>query len=55
MSIACRFLSFADADGENNYIPVENVVCLDVTRRLVFDNEVWDEMERGRRLNENLN
>jgi len=50
-----RFISFADENGEENYIPVENIVCLDVSRRLVYNDQEWEEIERKWMLDNNTN
>jgi hypothetical protein len=55
LSFGERFISFADEDGEQNYIPVENILCLDVSRRLVYNDQEWAEMERRRMLDNNVN
>lgn len=55
LSVDGRFISFTDEDDEQNYIPVENIICLDVARRLVFCDIQWEEMERKRVMDNNTN
>lgn len=49
------FISLPDEDGEQNYIPVTNIDCLEVTRAFVYPDEIWEDMENMRRMEDNKN
>ncbi len=49
------FITLPDEDGEQNYIPVCNILCIEVARRLIYPDEVWNEMEQQRDLDSNVN
>ena len=49
------FISLTDEDGEQNYIPVINIDCLEVDRRFIYPDEVWDELENMRDIENNTN
>lgn len=55
LSIEGRFIAFNDADDERNYFPLENVICIDVARKLVFKDALWAVMERRRSIDNNPN
>ncbi len=49
------FISLPDEDGEQNYIPVKNIDCLEVDRVFIYPDDMWEEMERIRDIENNLN
>lgn len=49
------FITLPDNDGEQNYIPVRNIVCLELDRRLVITNEDWHQIQLQRNLGRSLN
>lgn len=49
------FISLPDEDGEQNYIPVINIDCLEVDRAFIYPDDMWEEMERIRDVENNKN
>ena len=49
------FISLPDEDGEQNYIPVTNIDCLEVGRAFIYPDEMWEEMENMRKMEDNKN
>ena len=49
------FISLPDGDGEQNYIPVINIDCLEVARAFIYPDDMWDDMENLRKVNDNKN
>jgi hypothetical protein len=49
------FLSLPDMDGEQNYIPVINIDCLEADRAFIYPDDMWEEMERMRDIENNTN
>ena len=49
------FISLPDEDGEQNYIPVTNIDCLELARAFIYPDDMWEEMENMRRLEDNKN
>ncbi|MEO6733047.1 MAG: hypothetical protein ABIN01_17620 [Ferruginibacter sp.] len=49
------FISLPDEDGEQNYIPVTNIDCLEMARAFVYPDDTWEEMENMRRMEDNKN
>ncbi len=49
------FISLPDEDGEQNYIPVKNIDCLEVDRAFIYPDDIWEEMERIRYIENNQN
>lgn len=49
------FISLPDEDGEQNYIPVTNIDCLETARVFIYSDEAWEEMERRREIENNKN
>lgn len=49
------FISLPDEDGEQNYIPVTNIDCLETARVFIYFDEAWEEMERRREIENNKN
>ncbi|MBC7627892.1 MAG: hypothetical protein H7254_11465, partial [Ferruginibacter sp.] len=37
------FISLPDEDGEQNYIPVTNIDCLETARVFIYSDEAWEE------------
>ena len=49
------FISLPDEDGEQNYIPVINIDCLEVARAFIYPDDMWEEMENMRKIEDNKN
>ena len=49
------FISLPDEDGEQNYIPVTNIDCLELGRAFIYPDEIWEEMENMRKMENNKN
>ena len=49
------FISLPDEDGEQNYIPVTNIDCLELDRAFIYPDETWEDLENMRRLEDNKN
>ncbi len=49
------FISLPDEDGEQNYIPVTNIECLEVARALIYPDDMWEQMENLRKIEDNKN
>ena len=49
------FISLPDEDGEQNYIPVINIDCLEVARAFIYPDHMWEEMENMRKTEDNKN
>lgn len=49
------FISLPDEDGEQNYIPVTNIDCLEVARAFIYPDDMWEEMENMRKTEDNKN
>ena len=49
------FISLPDQDGEQNYIPVTNVDCLEVARAFIYPDDIWEAMENIRKIEDNKN
>ena len=49
------FISLPDEDGEQNYIPVTNIDCLEVDRAFIYPDYMWEEMENMRKIENNKN
>lgn len=49
------FISLPDEDGEQNYIPVTNIDCLEVDRAFIYPDDMWEEMENMRKIENNKN
>lgn len=49
------FISLSDEDGEQNYIPVRNIDCLEVSRAFIYTDDMWEDMERMRDAENNKN
>jgi hypothetical protein len=41
------FITLTDEDGERNFIPVSNISCIEATRKLIYSDEVWEELKRN--------
>jgi hypothetical protein len=41
------FITLTDEDGERNFIPVTNISCIEATRKLIYSDEVWEELKRN--------
>lgn len=49
------FISLPDEDGEENYIPVVNIDCLEVARAVIYPDDIWEDMENMRTQEDNNN
>ncbi len=49
------FLCFIDEDGEKNYLPLINIVCIDVKRDLIYNDEMWNEIQKEKELGNRKN
>ncbi|MCX6249827.1 MAG: hypothetical protein NTX61_03650 [Bacteroidetes bacterium] len=49
------FISINDEDGEQNYIPVVNITCMEFKRELIFSDEIWKSMEHSKDIDKRKN
>jgi hypothetical protein len=49
------FITVNDEDGEQNYIPVVNVECLETKRELIYSDEEWESMKQSKDLDNHKN
>jgi len=35
------FLTVPDEDGEQNYIPISNIECMEVSRVFIYADDIW--------------
>jgi hypothetical protein len=49
------FISLPDEDGEQNYIPVTNIDCIELRRAFIYPDQIWEEMEEMRKMEDNKN
>ncbi|MEO6000799.1 MAG: hypothetical protein ABIN89_28380 [Chitinophagaceae bacterium] len=49
------FLTVKDEDGEQNYIPMINIECIEVERVYIFPDDMWEEMQNMRNRRNNVN
>lgn len=44
------FITLSDEDGEQNYIPVVNIDCMEVDRAFIYPDNIWKEMKKMRKV-----
>jgi hypothetical protein len=49
------FITINDEDGEQNYIPVVNVECLETKRELIYSDEEWESLKQSKDLDNHKN
>jgi len=49
------FLTVKDEDGEQNYIPMINIECIEVERVYIFPDDMGEEMQNMRNSRDNVN
>lgn len=49
------FITLPDEDGEQNYIPVCNIDCLELKRAFIYPDDMWRDMEKQRDLDNRQN
>lgn len=53
--IKVGFLNVLDEDGDQNFIPMVSVECIEVNRVYIYPDEIWQEMQRQSELENSSN